>query len=335
MTIQIGRRTFARSLAGLVVLLTAVCLPGVSNAQQPTAPRRVGVLVVSFSPESTEAQAFRQGLRDAGYAEGRDVVIEWRFANGDYDQVPEFVADLIQRKVDVIVVDATFTIELLKRSTSTIPIVMAVVADPLGSGLVASLRHPGGNITGLSMMLPELSATRLQLLKETVPRLSRVGVLWNPATPYHPMMIQQLKAAAPSLSIQLRFVSVRTPKEFDSLLSALSRVHAQALYVIDDPMFDTHTATISKLALKARLPAIYGEKIFADHGGLMSYGASYADLFRRSAGYVDKILKGAKPRDLPVEQPTKFELVVNVKTGKALGLQVPQSILLRADEVIR
>jgi len=332
---RMERRAFAYGLALLVAGLGAFCLSWPSSARQPALPRHIGVISIGFPPESKELQQFQRGLQAAGHVEGRDVAIEWRFANGDYDKVPEFVSDLIQRKVDVIVVDATVTTELLKRSTSTIPIVMAVVSDPLGSGFVASLSHPGGNITGLSMMEPELSATRLHLLKEALPGLTRVGVMWNPKTPYHPKMIQQLKAAAPSLSIQLSFVSVQTPKEFDSVLSALIRTRAQALYVIEDPFFDTHTATLSKLALKARLPAIYGEKVFAHDGGLMSYGPSYGDLFRRSAGYVSRILKGANPRDLPIEQPTKFELVVNLKTARALKLTIPQSILVRTDEVIR
>jgi putative ABC transport system substrate-binding protein len=304
-------------------------------AEQPALPRHIGFILVGISPESREPQQFRQGLKDAGYVEGRDVLIEWRFADGDYDRVPGFVADLVQSKVDVIVVESTFTARVAQRSTSTIPIVLAAISDPVGSGLVASLAHPGGNITGLSQMTDETIPKRLQLLKEAIPRLTRVAVLWNPDTPFHPKMLQNLKAAAPSLSIQLSFVGVRTPKEFGSVLSAVSRAHAQALYVIEDPFFDLNTPTISKLALKAHLPSIYAEKIFPDEGGLMSYGPSYADLFRRSAGYVDRILKGAKPGDLPVDQPTKFEFVVNLKTAKALGITIPESILLRADEVIR
>jgi putative ABC transport system substrate-binding protein len=244
------------------------------------------------------------------------------------------VADLVQRKVDVIVADSTVAARAAKRATSTIPIVMAVVADPVGSGLVASLAHPGGNATGLSVMLIELSAKRLQLLKETIPRLTRVAVLWNPDTPYHPKAIEDLKAAAPALSIELSFMGVRTPEEFGPAFSAVSRAHAQALYVIDDPVFFTHRMTLLKLASKGRLPAIYGQKEFTEEGGLMSYGTDFGDLFRRSAGYVDKILKGAKPGDLPIEQPTKFELVVNLKTAKALGITIPQSISQRADEVI-
>jgi putative ABC transport system substrate-binding protein len=245
------------------------------------------------------------------------------------------VADLVQRKVDVIVADSTYAARAAKRATSTIPVVMAVVADPVGSGLVASLPHPGGNVTGLSVMLTELTAKRLQLLKETIPRLTRVAVLWNPDAPYHSKVLQELKAAAPSLSITLNIAGAQTPEQFGPAFSAFSRARAQALYVIGDALFSTHRATLLKLASKARLPTIYVTRGVVDAGGLMSYGPSFSDLFRRSAGYVDKILKGAKPGDLPVEQPTKFELVVNLKTAKALGITIPESIMLQADEVIR
>jgi putative ABC transport system substrate-binding protein len=212
---------------------------------------------------------------------------------------------------------------------------MALVADPVGTGLVANLVHPGGNVTGLSMMTAELAAKRLQLLKEAVPRTTRVAILWNPDHPFHAKMIEDLKVVAPSLSIELSFVGVRTPDQFGSVSSAVSRAHAQALYAIEDPLFFLHRTTISKLASKARLPVIGSEREYADAGGLMSYGPSRGDLLRRSAGYVDKILKGAKPGDLPIEQPTKFEFVVNLRTAKALGLTIPQSVLMRADAVIR
>ena len=330
------RRAFVRGIAAMIGSLGLFCLPVKAYPQKPASPRRIGVLLVIFSPQSKEAQAFRQGLRDAGYEEGHDVIIEWRFANGDYDRVPGLVADLVQRKVDVIVVETTLAAQTIKRATFTIPIVMALVADPVGSGLVASLPRPGGNVTGLSSMITELGAKRLQLLKEAIPRLARVAVLWNPATPWHAKAVEDLKAVAPSLSITLSFVAVRTAEEFGPAFSAISRAHAQALYVIDDPIFYTQRITLFKLASKARLPAVYGGmRVFAEEGGLMSYGANYADQWRRSAGYVDKILKGAKPGDLPIEQPTKLELVVNLKTAKALGIEIPQSILLRADEVIR
>ena len=332
---RLSRRAFVGSLAASVASLAIVFRPQSAYAQQPAPPRRIGVLHMAFSIEGKEAQAFRQGLRDAGYFEGRDVVIEWRFANGDYDRIPKLVADLVQSKVEVIVVVSTVAAQAIKRATLTIPIVMASAADPVGSGLITNLARPGGNVTGLSQMTVELSAKRLQLLKEAIPRISRVAVLWNPATPFHPKVIEELKAAAPSLAIELSFVSVQTPEEIGPAFSAVSRTHGEALYVIDDPLFITHRTTVLKLASKARLPAIYGERNFADAGGLMSYGANYSELFRRSAGYVDKILKGPKPGDLPIEQPTTFDLVVNLKTAKALGLTIPQSILLQADEVIR
>jgi putative ABC transport system substrate-binding protein len=334
-TRRITRRAFARDLAALVGSLGVFCLPVKAYPQQPALPRRIGVLLVAGSPDNKTAQAFRGGLRDVGYVEGRDVVVEWRTASGDYDRVPQLVADLIQSKVEVIVVDGTVGTRAAKRATSTIPIVMALVADPVGSGLVANLAHPGGNVTGLTIMTTDLSAKRLQLLKEAIPRVAKVAVLWNPDTPYSPKVIDELKAAAPSLSIELKFVGVRTPEEFGPAFLAVSRAHAQALYVIEETLFFTHRMTLLELASKGRLPAMCGARQYADAGGLMSYGPNYGDLFRRSAGYVDKILKGAKPGDLPIDQPTKFELVVNLKTAKALGLPIPESILLQADEVIQ
>ena len=332
---RLSRRAFVRSLAALAASRAIVFKPQSAYAQQTSSPRRIGFLLVGWSPESKEVQQFRQGLLDAGYAEGPDVVIEWRSANGDYARVPELVADLVQGKVDVIVVDSTVAAQAVKRATSTIPIVMALVADPVGSGLVANLARPGGNVTGLSIMLPELSAKGLQLLKEAIPRLTRAAVLWNPATPYHPKVIEELKAVAPSLSMELSFVGVRTPEDIGPAFSDMTRAHAEALHVLGDASFFSHRTTLLKLASKARLPVTSVSRQFADAGALMSYGPNYGDLFRRSAGYVDKILKGAKPGDLPVEQPTKFELIVNLKTAKALGITIPRSILLRADEVIR
>ena len=329
------RRCLLLALISLAACLGPFGFSSPADAQQPAAPRRIGILLGGFSPESKEVQAFRQGLRDAGYSEGRDVVIEWRYAKGDYEKVPGFVADLVQRKVDVIVVTSTVAVQAARRATSTIPVVMAVVGDPVGSGLVANLAHPGGNVTGLSTMVPELSAKRLQLLREAIPWLSRVAVLWNPATPFHPKVAEELKAVAPSLSIELSFVSARTPEEFGPAFSAVGRAHAQALYMIESGFFQAHRTTLLKLASNARLPVMYGEREFVDAGALISYGPNFGDLFRRSAGYVDKILKGSKPGELPIEQPTQFELVVNLKTAKALGIAIPQSILLQADEVIR
>ena len=322
-------------LISLVACLGPLGLPRPADAQQSVSPRRIGVLLAAFSPESKEAQAFRQGLRDAGYVEGRDVVIEWRSADGDYARLPALAADLVQRKVDVIFADTTLATRAVKRATSTIPIVFALPADPVGSGLVASLAHPGGNVTGLSTMLTDLAAKQLQLLQEAVPRLTRVAVLWNPDQLWHAKAIEELKAVAPSLSIQLMFVGARTPEEIGQAFSAISRTQAKALFLLEAPFFSSHRTTLLKLASKARLPGIYSERKWVDEGALMSYGATYVDQFRRAAGYVDKILKGAKPSDLPIEEPTKFELVVNLKTAKALGIAIPQSILLQADEVIR
>jgi putative ABC transport system substrate-binding protein len=323
------------ALAALFTCLGPFGLASVADAQQPVVPRHIGVVLIGFSPQSKEVQEFRQGLLDAGYFEGRDVSIEWRYANGDYARMPELVAGLIQSKVEVIVVDSSKAALEAKRGTSTIPIVMAIVSDPLGSGLVTNLAHPDRNVTGLSLMMADLGAKRLQLLKEAVPRLARVAVLWNPDTPIHTKLVQNLKAAALSLSIELVVVSARTPEELDAAFSTASRAHARALYVVPDAFFFSHRTTICKLASKTRLPGIYGARGFADEGGLMSYGPNFGDMFRRTAGYVDKILKGAKPGDLPIEQPKKFEFVVNLKAAKALGLTIPESVLLQADEVIR
>ncbi len=312
----------------------AAAWPLVARAQQPTAPRRIGVLLVGLSPESKQALHFRQGLRDAGYSEGRDVVIEWRSAQGDYDRVPELVADLIQRRVDVIVLDSTVATQVAKASTSTIPIVMALVVDPVGSGLVNSLARPGANVTGLSMMTTELNSKRLQLLKEVVPRLNRAAVLWNPDHPFHAQVLEDLKLIAPSLSMELSSVAVRTPDQFGPAFSDVSRVQAQALYVVEDPIFFSHRTTLLQLASTAQLPTIHELKRFPEAGALMSYGPDLHDLFRRAAIYVDRIFKGARPADLPIEQPTKFEFVINLKTANMLGLDVPPILLARADEVI-
>ena len=312
-----------------------VAAPLSAAAQPSSSRRRIGGLLVLLSSAGREVRAFQQALRDVGYVEGRDLVIEWRSASGDVARLPQLAAELVERKVEVIVADTTSATQAARRATSTIPIVMAIVADPVGSGLVTNLSRPGGNVTGLSIMLAELSAKRLQLLKEAMPRVSRVVALWNPPTPYHPKAVENLKAVAPSLTIELSFVSARTPEEISLAFETISRANAQALYVIDSPLFFTHRTTLLALAAKARLGVISGERPYADGGALVSYGPSYEDQMRRSAGYVDKILKGAKPADLPVEQPTKFELVVNLKAARTIGLTLPPSVLARADEVIQ
>lgn len=334
MIARISSYRLACQVAALVAFLGLFGLMSDADAQKPASPRRIGVLLVGFSLDGREAQAFRQRLRELGYSEARDVVIEWRSADGDNNRIPELVAELIRQKMEVIVVESTPATLAAKRATSTIPVVMTTVADPVGSGLVANLARPGGNVTGFSLMTAELSAKRLQLLKETIPRLTRVAILWNPETPYHPRIIQDLKAAAPSLALELSFADATRLAQLEPAFSKIQRAHAQAIYVIEDGVFLGNAATINRLALKARLPAIFAQRRVVIEGGLMSYGPSFADLFRRSAGYVDKILTGTKPGDLPVEQPTKFELVVNLKTARALGLTVPQSMLQRADQVI-
>jgi len=330
------RGRFVLALTTLMTFVGAFALSGAADTQQPLPhPRRIGVLLGGFSPAASNVQQFRKGLLDAGYAEGRDVVIEWRSADGDFDRLPSLVADLVQRRVEVIVVVTTAAAQAAKRATSTTPIVLAVVGDPVRSGVVTNLAHPDGNVTGLSMMMSELTSKRLQLLKEAIPRLRRVAVLGNPDAPQYPPVVEDLKAMAPSLAIELSFVGARIPEELDLAFSDIRRVHPQALYVVDDPLFFTYRTKLLKLALKARLPAINAPREFADEGGLMSYGTNVGELWRRSTWYVDKILRGAKPGDLPIEQPTKFELVVNLKTAKSLGITIPESILLRADEVIR
>jgi putative ABC transport system substrate-binding protein len=312
---------------------SAAVWPTVARAQQAASPRRIGFLLVGLSPESKQAQHFRQGMRDAGYSEGRSIAIEWRTAKGDYDRVPELVADLVRNKVELIVVDSTVATQVAMRST-TIPVVMALVVDPVGSGLVKSLAQPGGFVTGLSMMTTELNAKRLELLKEVVPGLRRVAVLWNPDHPFHAKVAADLKLIAPSLSIDLSFASMRTPDQFAAAFSEASRAQAEALYVVEDPIIFAHRTTFLDLASKGRLPTIHELRRWPEQGALMSYGPDLHDLFYRSASYVDRILKGAKPADLPVEQPTKFELAINLKTAKALGLTIPPTLLARADEVI-
>ena len=256
-------------------------------------------------------------------------------AKGDYKLLPELVADLIQNKVEAIVVDSTVATEVAKRSTSTIPIVMALVLDPVGSGLVNSLARPGGNVTGLSMMTSvSLNSKRLQLLKEVVPKLTRAAVIWSPDHQVHVRSVEELKAIAPSLSIELTFIDVRVPEQFAPAFVNISQAQAQALYVIDDPFFWAQRKILLNLASAANLPTIHDLRRWPEEGALMSYGPDLHDLFRRAALYVDRILKGAKPADLPVEQPTKFELLINLKTANGLGIDVPMHLQQLADEVI-
>jgi putative ABC transport system substrate-binding protein len=311
---------------------SAALFPTAARAQKRASSRRVGVLLVGLLPDSKEAQQFRRGLRDAGYIDGRDVIIEWRSAKGEYARVPGLIADLVQSGVEVIVMDSTVGTQVAMTTAPNIPIVMALVVDPVGSGLVKSLARPGGNVTGLSMMTTELNSKRLQLLKEVTPQLTTVGVIWNPDHPFHARVVEDLKAIAPSLSLELMPVGVRTPDQFEAAFSSVGK--AQALYVVEDPIFFAHRATLLKMAATARLPTVHELRRFPEQGALMSYGPDLHDLFRRSAIYVDRILKGGKPAEIPVEQPTKFEFVVNLTTAKMLGLNIPPALLSLADDLI-
>jgi putative ABC transport system substrate-binding protein len=279
--------------------------------------------------------AFRQGLRELGWAEGRNIVIDYRFAEGRLDRLPDLAAELVRLKVDIIVAQATPGAAAAKNATETIPIVMVPVGDPVGLGLIASLARPGGNVTGVSYSVGglEIAGKQLELLKETLPKVRRVAVLSNPANPAHALVIRELNVAARSLGVQLQLLEARGPNEFDGAFAAMATERVGALLVVADTMFVLQRTRLADLAARSRLPAAYGWREHVEAGGLMSYGPSLRDLFRRSATFVDRILKGAKPGDLPVEQPTKFELVINLKTAKALGLTIPPSLLSRADHI--
>jgi putative ABC transport system substrate-binding protein len=324
--------------AWLIVTLALGILvaPRATSAQQPGKIPRIGVLANIRSPGT---EAFERGLRELGYVEGKNVVIEWRLAQGKFDRLPELAADLVRLQVDVILAPSLPYVRPAKNATSTIPIVFALVRDPVGAGFVKSLARPGGNITGLSSMGGELHSKRLELLKGAVPKARRVAVLTNPPTADNrdvAEVLKELEVAARLLGVQLQVQYAREPSEIDSAFAAISREGARAVIVVSGtPMFYAERARIATLALKARLPTMSEFPESVEAGGLMSYAANTGDLMRRSAGYVHKILKGAKPADLPVEQPTKFELVINLKTAKAIGLTIPQSFLLRADEIIQ
>ncbi|MBI2555579.1 MAG: ABC transporter substrate-binding protein [Candidatus Rokubacteria bacterium] len=325
-----GRTTLIAAAVALAILLA----PPAADAQQPGKVPRIGFLCALSGP-SPHTEAFQRGLRGLGYVEGKNIAIEYRFTDGKSDPFSNLAAEMVRLKVDVIVVASPQAIRPTKEATNSIPIVMAQSDDPVGSGFVTSLARPGGNITGLSTVSPELSGKRLELLKEAVPKVSRVAVLWNSTNPVAPLQFRETEVAARVLGIKLQSLAVRGPRDFDGAFAAMRRERAGALIVLPDLMFYDHLRPLLGLAAKSRLPVIYEEREFAEAGGLLAYGPNYNDLFRRSATFVDKILKGAKPADLPVEQPTKFELVINLKSARALGLTIPQSILVRADEVIR
>ena len=304
------------------------------HAQAPAKVRRIGMLSPYSATESAHwFQAFRQGLLDLGWVEGKNISIEYRYSEGKNDRLPEFVADLVRLNVAVIVVSTSTDARVAKRATKAVPIVMATAGDPVAQGLVESLARPGGNVTGLSQMTHDLTGKRLELLKEMVPKLSHVAVLGNQGI-NSVAGWKEIQPAARKLGVELHWLEARSPKALDSAFEEAIQVKAGAVYVTSSGVFSANLKRIADLAAKIRMPTIYHRSEFADAGGLMSYGPDRADMFRRAAGYVDKILKGAKPPDLPVEQPTKFELVLNMKTAKALGITIPQTILIRADRII-
>ncbi len=336
-----GRNTkvnVRRGTAGIIVILVLGILaaPLPAGAQQAKKIPLIGYLSTSSAERDPSwLAAFQQGLQELGYLEGKNIVIEQRYAAGQFERLPELAAELVRLKVGVLVVAGAPAAHAAKKATSTIPIVMANAADPVGIGLVASLAHPGGNVTGLSDFNAGVVTKRLELLKEVVPSASRVAVLLNPANPTNPLQLKLIQGAAPALGVTLLSLEAKGPDDIERAFTAIRKERPGALLVIGDPMFGTHHKQIVELAVKSRLPAIYWTRQNVDAGGLMSYGTNHAHLHRRAATYVDKILKGAKPADLPVEQPTKFELVVNLKTAKALGLTIPPSVLIWADEVIQ
>ena len=310
--------------------------PSFADAQPASKVQRIGYLLgTSSTVSSRPVETFRQGLRGLGWVEGQNVVIEYRSADGRYDRLPDLAADLVRLKVDIIVAAGTAATTAAKNAARAIPIVMIGVGDPVGLELIASLARPGGNVTGLTFSVGmETAGKGLELLKEALPKVRRVAVLTNPANPGQPLALKNVKAAARSLGMQLQLLEARGPDEFDGAFAAMVKERVGALLVVSEAMFNHHRVRLADLAARNKLPSMHGFREDAEAGGLMSYGPDLADLFRRSATYVDKILKGAKPGDLPVEQPTKFELVINLKVAKALGLTIPASVLSRADQVI-
>jgi len=317
-----------------IVVALAVC-GGRAEAQQSTKIPRIGYLG-GAAPFSPRREAFRQGLRDLGYVEGKNIIIEWRSGEGKADRVPGLAAELVRLKVEVIVTDGSGSTRSAKAATSTIPIVMAQDADPVGTGIVASLARPGGNITGLSNLRPELSGKRLELLKEVVPMLSRVAVFRTSSTPGDAQALQETELAAGVLGLKLQYLDVLSSNDFETAFRKASKERADAVVMmVAGPVYNPHRTHVVELAAKNRLPAIYRNREDVEAGGLMFYGVNVTDLDRRAATYVDKILKGAKPADLPVEQPKKFEFVINLKAANQVGLTIPPNVLARADRIIK
>jgi putative ABC transport system substrate-binding protein len=328
---KVQRRIFA---VALCTVLFALCVS--AHAQQPTKIPRIGLLFTATpSAAAARIEAFRQGLRELGYVEGKNILIEQRYAEGQLNHMNELAAELVRLKVDVIVTIGPAATRPAKEATTAIPIVMGVDDDPVGNGFVASLARPGGNITGLASLAPEIGGKQLELLKEIVPRLSRVAVLGTSTQPGNAQSLREAEVAAGALAVKLQYLDVLSPKDIEPVFRTASNGRAEAVLVLRASVFFSHRKQIVDLAAKRQLPAMYYTTEYVEEGGLMTYGVSITDLFRRAATYVDKILKGAKPAELPIEQPTKFELVVNLKTAKRIGLTIPPNVLARADKVIK
>ena len=321
----------------LIWLLATLLLKiPIAGAQQAARVPRIGFLsAVPMSNMSARVEALRQGLRELGYVEGQNIVIEYRFAEGKVDEVSHNAAELVRLKVDAIITAGAVDTRVAKKATSTIPIVMAFDSDPVGSGFVASLARPGGNITGLSSITPEITGKQLELLKNIVPRLSRVAVFWTSIETSNSQALKEMERAAPALGLSLQYIEVQSSDELETAFKAATREGSQALIVLRNPAFGPNRTQLVALAARSRLPVMFPRRDYVESGGLMSYATSDTDLFHRAAIYVNKILKGARPADLPVEQPKKFELVVNLKTAKEIGLTMPPNVLARADRVIR
>jgi putative ABC transport system substrate-binding protein len=328
MTQKITRRTFCSIL---------LALPFPARAQQPTKIPRIGYLgAASLSSNPARIEAFRQGLRELGYVEGKNIVIEWRSAEEKLDRLPALAAELVRLKVDVIVTSGPLPTRAAKEATTTIPIVMAFDPDPVGNGFVASLARPGGNITGLSTLAPEISGKQLELLKEIIPKLSRVAVFGTSTRPGNAQMLREVELAAGAFKVKLQYLDVLSPKDIETAFRAASKGRAQAvLWLVAGAVSAAQRPQIVDLAVKNRLPVIYDRPEFVEDGGLMTYSVSSTDLFRRAATYVDKILKGRTPADLPVEQPMRFEFIINLIAAKKIGLTIPPNVLVRATKVIR
>jgi putative tryptophan/tyrosine transport system substrate-binding protein len=328
------RREFITFLGGAAAASSIAC-PLAAYAQQAGRIPRVGFMGNSTAAlEANLVGPFRDGLREFGYEEGRNIAIEYRWAEGHYERFPALVAELIAQKVDVMVTAGTPATLAVKAATTSVPLVMVAVGDPVGTGIVASLGRPGGNITGLSSIAPELEGKRLELLRELIPNLSHIAVLWNPINPFHVTSLKQVRDAAALLRMRVQSVEVRASEDIDRALAAITSERPGALLILADRVFLHDRKRLMDFATQNRLPGVYAYRELVEAGGLMSFGPNYADMHRRAANYANKILKGAKPADLPVEQPTKFELFINVKAAKAIGLTIPESFLLRADEVI-